>query len=62
VYGRWGHTLFTVSNVVPGDPGYGWDGLCNGVAQLPGTYVYIAVIVSADGKEKVYKGTVVLGR
>ena len=62
VYGRWGHTLFTVSNVVPGDPNYGWDGMCNGVAQLPGTYVYIAVIVSADGKEKVYKGTVVLAR
>jgi gliding motility-associated-like protein len=62
IYGRWGQKLFEVQNVLPGDPGYGWNGDCNGTQQLPGGYVYIAVITSANGTEKIYKGTVVLVR
>ncbi len=62
VFGRWGQKLFHVQHVVPNDQTQGWDGTVNGRPQQPGAYVYIIVIASADGSEKVFKGTVVLVR
>ncbi|MEO5890244.1 MAG: gliding motility-associated C-terminal domain-containing protein [Ferruginibacter sp.] len=62
VFNRWGQKVFDTKNILPNDPRYGWDGTHKGVAAEPGTYVYIVRIQGADGKDKAYKGTIILLR
>jgi gliding motility-associated-like protein len=62
IFDRWGQRVFRVQGVASGDPGYGWDGRCNGTAAPQGIYVYIVAMSLAGGSEKVYRGTVVLVR
>ena len=62
IYNRSGQKIFDVQNVVPNAPAFGWNGYYKNKKQPPGGYIYIAVITSANGTEKVYKGTVVLIR
>ncbi|MBC7888880.1 MAG: gliding motility-associated C-terminal domain-containing protein [Ferruginibacter sp.] len=62
VFNRWGQKIFETSNIPPNDPGFGWDGSHKGVEAAPGTYIYLVKIPGANGKDQVYKGTIVLLR
>ena len=62
VFNRWGQKVFQVENAEANDPRFGWNGLLNGKPAEPGTYVYYVTILFADGKTKLYKGTVTLVR
>ena len=57
VYSRWGEELF-FSN----DKNHGWDGTFHGVPQDIGVYYYQIIVATADGGNKVYKGSVTLIR
>ncbi len=57
VYNRLGQLLFTTNEF-----GKGWDGLYKGIAQPPGTYVFIAQAVDYTGKIVNKRGTSVLIR
>ena len=59
---RDGQQLFSVSNVPPGDPAFGWDGKYHGQPVEMGTYVYYAVLIMLDGTSQQIKGTVTLVR
>ncbi|HXB90973.1 MAG TPA: hypothetical protein VNU72_01730, partial [Puia sp.] len=59
---RDGQQLFSVSNVPPGDPAFGWDGKYRGQPVEMGTYVYYAVLIMLDGTSQQIKGTVTLVR
>jgi gliding motility-associated-like protein len=62
IFSRWGQQLFRVHDVNPGDPRGGWNGYANGRPAPGGTYAYLVVMTLADGRQQVYKGTVVLIR
>ncbi|MEJ0080587.1 MAG: gliding motility-associated C-terminal domain-containing protein [Puia sp.] len=62
VFNRWGQKVFQVENAEANDPHFGWNGLLNGQPAEPGTYVYYATILFADGKTELFKGTVTLLR
>lgn len=62
IFNRWGKRMFQVQNVLPNDHSSGWDGSYNGTLQQSGSYIYMATVVSANGTEQVYKGSVVLVR
>jgi gliding motility-associated-like protein len=62
VFDRWGKRVFQLQNVLPNYRNYGWDGNTNGYPAPTGSYIYTASILSANGKETVYKGSVVLLR
>jgi gliding motility-associated-like protein len=57
IYNRWGQLVFTTP-----DPGRGWDGNFNGIAQPSGTYVYQAQGTDYKGSSVFRKGTLVLIR
>jgi gliding motility-associated-like protein len=60
VFNRWGQKIFQVHDVLPDDPGYGWNGNYKGAPVSPGAYVYVVVMGFADGTQEVFKGTVML--
>jgi gliding motility-associated-like protein len=62
VFDRWGHAVFTVHDVAPGNNTAGWDGRINGILAPTGAYVYMVEMKFADGSTKLYKGTVMLMR
>ncbi|MEP7108206.1 MAG: gliding motility-associated C-terminal domain-containing protein [Ferruginibacter sp.] len=62
VFNRWGLRIFEAKNTPPNDPRYGWDGTYKGVEASPGTYVYLVRIPGTNGKDQVFKGTIVLLR
>ena len=62
VFDRWGHQVFGVHGVAPGDNTAGWDGRINGNFAPTGAYVYMVEMKFADGSRKLYKGTVMLIR
>ncbi len=62
VFDRWGQKVFETGNISPNDPRYGWDGTNKGEEAAPGTYVYLVKIPGANGKDQVYKGTIILIR
>ena len=62
IFNRQGQTTFFANDVVFDDRKHGWDGMYQGKPQPTGTYVYEAIIASADNSRKIYKGTIVLIR
>jgi len=62
IYDRWGESLFTVENVMPNDPTFGWDGQFKGKEMNSAVFVYYAEVSFIDGEEKVLKGSVTLLR
>ncbi|MEP7142444.1 MAG: gliding motility-associated C-terminal domain-containing protein [Ferruginibacter sp.] len=62
VFDRWGQKIYEAKNIPPNDPRYGWDGNYKGVEAAPGTYVYLIRLPVANGKDQVFKGTIVLIR
>jgi len=62
VFNRWGQKVFQVEDAEANDPRFGWNGLLNGKAAEPGTYVYYVTVLFANGNTKLYKGTVTLVR
>jgi hypothetical protein len=62
VFNRWGQKIFQVHDVMPDDPGYGWNGNYKGAPATPGAYVYVVTMGFADGTQQVFRGTVMLIR
>lgn len=62
VFDRWGGQIYSISDVPPNDPTYGWDGSFKGKALGAGLYVYQGIVLLFDGTEKVVKGHVMLMR
>jgi gliding motility-associated-like protein len=62
IFSRYGSVVFQSDNSLPNDPSQGWDGTSGGHEAPPGTYVYMAIINFAEGRQQLYKGTVVLLR
>lgn len=57
IINRWGQVVYSSENATPG-----WDGTINGIAQPPGTYVWIAAGKTINGAVIRKQGTVVLIR
>ena len=57
VFNRWGEQVFETK-----DKEAGWDGRIKGEPAPSGTYVYKAVIGTADGQQQTYQGAVFLMR
>lgn len=57
VYNRWGQMVFHTTNI-----SQGWDGMYNGMPAEQGAYIYLVKIINLAGKQKVYKGSVLLIR
>ena len=62
IFNRWGSRVFQVHDGTPGDPRFGWNGYLGGHPAPAGAYVYIVDLSLPNGKEQVYKGTVILIR
>ncbi|MBK7870583.1 MAG: gliding motility-associated C-terminal domain-containing protein [Saprospiraceae bacterium] len=62
IYDRWGNFVFRNNNFVPNDLSLGWNGSINGKPAPIGVYVYTALLVMHDGKEKRFSKEVVLVR
>ena len=62
IYDRWGNQMAAYRDLVPGQPGTGWDGRFNGSLVLPGVYVYWAKIELADGSIEILSGDVTVRR
>ena len=62
IYDRWGKKMFHVLNVLPNNRSYGWDGTYKGELQSGGNYTYVATVISANGTEQMYNGSLQLVR
>lgn len=62
VFNRWGQKVFQRTDLLPGDPGSGWNGNYKGSAAPPGAYIYTVNILFQDGTSQLFRGTVVLVR
>ena len=62
IYDRWGKKMFHVLNVLPNNRSYGWDGTYKGELQSGGVYTYVATVISANGTEQMYNGSLQLVR
>jgi gliding motility-associated-like protein len=62
VFNRWGQKIFQVHDAAPDDPAFGWDGNYKGAPVPTGTYVYLVTLAFGDGRQEVFKGTVMVIR
>lgn len=62
IFNRWGQRVFEANNFPANDPRFGWDGTFKGVEAPPGAYVYQLRLAVANGKDQVFKGTIMLVR
>ena len=62
IYDRWGESVFYVSNFLPNDPLYGWNGFFRSQPAPLDVYVYYARVLYKDGNEKLLKGDILLAR
>ncbi len=60
IYDRWGGLVYEGNDLVPNEPGSGWDGRVNGEPAAPGHFVWVAEIVYLDGVELSLRGGVML--
>ena len=62
IFSRWGEPVFEVTNFMPNDQQYGWDGNWRGESASSGVYVFMAEIEFVDGESRVFKGDITLMR
>ncbi|HUR29972.1 MAG TPA: gliding motility-associated C-terminal domain-containing protein, partial [Saprospiraceae bacterium] len=62
VYDRWGNQVFAKAHIQPNDVSYGWDGVINGKASLPGVYAYAVAVKFKDGTRATKHGDITLLR
>lgn len=60
IYDRWGGQVYDGVDLVPNDPGSGWDGRVDGEPAASGHYVWVAEILYLDGVELSLRGGVML--
>ena len=61
VFDRWGNMVYIQENTAIG-ANQGWDGSYQGEQLESGTFIYQAIIATADGEEKTVSGSVALIR
>lgn len=49
IFDRWGNKVFSLEDVPPNDPQYGWDGTFNGVDVENGVFVYVIEVLYTGG-------------
>ncbi len=62
VYDRWGNLLYEGKDLDPDDYFAGWDGWSRGKEMRDGVFVYTALLLLEDGKERRLSGSVTLLR
>ncbi len=62
IYDRWGDAVFSVSDFLPNDPNYAWDGKINGDDGHAAVYVWFAEIEFLDGQIELFEGDVTIMR
>jgi hypothetical protein len=62
VYDRWGGLIWQRRDFAANVPSQGWDGTQNGRKNLPGVYLYVAVVQLANGERQTLQGDVMLMR
>lgn len=60
VFNRWGETVFQYHDFEPNNPAFGWDGTHRGQVMNPAVFTWYAIVEFIDGKEKLFKGDVIL--
>ncbi len=60
IFDRQGNNVFSEFNLIPNEPGYGWNGEFRGKEMQPGVFVWLAQVEFVDGSVLTYKGDVVL--
>jgi len=58
IFDRWGGLVHEVTDILPSDSQFGWDGSFNGKMQEPGIFIYTIEIEFVDGKTINYKGDI----
>ncbi|MCF8244940.1 MAG: gliding motility-associated C-terminal domain-containing protein [Saprospiraceae bacterium] len=62
IFDRQGNNVYDGKDLIPNQPGIGWDGVFKGKEMQPAVFAWLAEIEFVDGKLLVYKGEVVLIR
>ena len=63
IFNRWGEIVFERKNILPNDPGVGWDGTARAGEMLnAAVFVYMVEIRFIDGETEVFSGDVILLR
>ena len=62
VYNRWGELVFQANNILPNQPGLGWDGTYKGYVLEPDVFVYVVDAVCELGSVYHYKGDISIVR
>lgn len=62
IFDRQGNNVFSGNNLVPNEPGFGWNGEFRGKVMQAGVFVWLAEIEFVDGRQRLYKGDVLLIR
>lgn len=62
VYNRWGQKVFSIQNIPPNNPAYGWNGKIAAHDAVSGAYIYYVTAALINGTQQTYKGTVMLVR
>ena len=62
VYNRWGGKVFEVTDALPNDPSFGWDGIFDGELLNSAVFVYHVEVEFVDGVTAQDKGSILLIR
>jgi gliding motility-associated-like protein len=62
IYSRWGELVYSIKDIVPNQPGIGWDGTMANEKMQPGVFVYRVGAVNKRGREFEKYGDVTLMR
>jgi gliding motility-associated-like protein len=62
IYDRWGEVICRQENLLPSEPGSGWDGMYRGSKAAPGVYPYKATVSYRTGSLFEHRGVVTLIR
>ena len=62
IYSRWGELIFSKTNFMPNQAGFGWDGTLREKPAMPGVYVYRLKAFNKRGKEYRQYGDITLIR
>ena len=62
IFSRWGEAVFKVTDFLPNDPVFGWNGTHRGAPLNNAVFVWFAEIEFVDGAVEIFKGDVLLMR